>query len=141
MSGIIRVARLTGWAGLTAAGALHSIWASGSPWPAKNTKRLGEAVVGNAKALPGARATRVVAGAAFVGGAVAAGGLGEGRGAVVLRRIMGAGMLARAALGGDAALAALGLPKAGKKFKELDRRYYRPLFGIIGAALIIGAKK
>lgn len=135
-----RVARFTAWAGLTAAGVLHAVWATGSPWPAKNSKRLGEAVVGNAKALPGAGETWAVSGAAFVGGAIAAGGLGEGRVAVGLRRLMGVGLLARGILGGDVALAVLGLPQAGKRFAELDRRYYRPLFGVIGAALLFGAK-
>lgn len=107
----------------------------------KSSKRLGEAVVGNSNAMPEATACWVVSGAAFFGGAVAAGGLGEGRFAVGLRRVMGAGMLARAVVGGNAALNALGLPPAGKKFQELDRRYYRPLFGVLGLALIVGAKK
>lgn len=136
-----RLSRLVGWAGLTAAGALHAIWASGSPWPAKNSKRLSRAVVGNSKEMPTPRATWIVAGAAFFGGAVAAGGLGEGRAAVGLRRLMGIGLLARAAAGGDTALKALGLPPAGKRFRELDRRYYRPLFAVIGLAIFTSAKK
>lgn len=141
MSAMKRAARLTAWAGLTGAGVLHAVWASGSSWPAKNAKRLGEAVVGSARAMPDERTTWIVAGAAFSGAAIAAGGLGEGRAAVALRRTMGVGLLARALLGGDAALAALGLPPAGKKFQELDRRYYRRFFGVLGAALILGAKK
>lgn len=141
LAGVRRLARLTGWAGLTAAGALHAIWATGSSWPAKNPKRLAIAVVGNPDAMPDARATWVVAGAAFLGGAISAGGLGEGRAAVGIRWAMGAGLLARAFLGGDAALSALGLPPAGGRFRELDRRYYRPLFGLLGAALIVGARK
>lgn len=141
MAGMKRAARLLGWAGLTTAGALHAIWAAGSPWPAKNPKQLAEMVVGNADALPDARATWVVSGAAFTGGAIAAGGLGEGKAVVGLRRAMGGGLLVRALLGGDAALLALGLPAAGQRFKELDRRYYRLLFGVLGLALILGAKK
>ncbi|HIY64878.1 MAG TPA: DUF3995 domain-containing protein [Candidatus Agrococcus pullicola] len=134
--------RLIGWAGLTAAGALHAVWASGSSWPARNKKELSRAVVGNSKALPDANATLVVAGAAFAGGAIAAGGLGEGRIAIGLRRIMGIALLARAAAGGDAALTLLGLPeKAGKRFRELDRRYYRPLFGALGLSVLLSAKK
>lgn len=141
MSRGTRITRFVGWAGLTGAGVLHAIWASGSPWPAKNRKQLGEAVVGSSKALPSDTATWAVAGAAFAGGAVAAGGLGEGRAAVGLRRLMGLGLLARAAAGGDAALAVLGLPPAGKRFRELDRRYYRPLFGVLGLAVLLGARK
>ncbi|MGO1770456.1 MAG: DUF3995 domain-containing protein [Microbacterium sp.] len=141
MSGLRRVARLTGWAGLTAAGALHAIWASGASWPATNSRQLGEAVVGDADGLPDPRATWVVSGAAFIGGAVAAGGLGEGRVVVTLRRVMGAGLLARALFGGDAALSVLRLPPAGRTFRDLDRRYYRPFFGALGTALILGAKR
>lgn len=141
MSGITRVARLTGWAGLTAAGALHAIWASGSSWPAKNRKRLSEAVAGSSKTPPSAEATWVVAGSAFARGAIAAGGLGEGRAIVGIRRLMGLVLLKRALLGGDVFLAVLGLPPAGKRFRELDRRYYRPLFGILGLAVLIGARK
>ncbi len=136
-----RITRFVGWAGLTGAGALHAIWASGSPWPAKNSKRLGEAVVGSSKALPSPTATWVVAGAAFTGGAIAAGGLGEGRAVVGFRRLMGLGLLTRAAAGGDAALSVLGLPAPGKRFRELDQRYYRPLFGVLGLAILLGAKK
>mgnify|MGYP001071802888 CR=1 FL=1 len=141
MSAGKRILRLVGWAGLTGAGALHAIWASGSPWPAKNARRLSEAVIGSPKALPGPEATWAVAGAAFAGGAIAAGGLGEGRGIVWLRRLMGLALLARAAFGGDAALKALGRPAAGRRFRELDRRWYRPVFGILGLAILFSAKR
>lgn len=136
-----RGARLVGWAGLSAAGVLHAIWASGSAWPATNSKQLAEAVVGNSGTMPDKRATSAVAGAALFGGAVAAGVLGEGRVATGLRRLMGGALLARAVLGGSAALAVLGLPPAGERFRTLDRRYYRPLFCVLGTALVVGAKK
>ncbi len=141
VSGIKQLARLIVWAGLTAASALHAIWASGSAWPAKNSKQLAEAVVGNANVVPDKRATWVVSGAALVGGAVAAGGLGEGRTAIGIRRLIGGGLLARAVFGGNAALSILGLPPAGQRFQDLDRRWYRPLFGVLGLAALIGAKK
>lgn len=141
MSGITRAARLFGWAGLTAAGALHAIWAAGSPWPARNPRQLAELVVGNSDSVPDARATGVVSCAAFIGGAVAAGGLGEGRLVVTARRAMGGVLVLRAVLGGDAALRVLGLPAAGPRFRELDRRYYRLAFGALGCALIFGAEK
>lgn len=126
---------------MTAAGALHAIWASGSPWPERTAKRLNEAVVGNSKHAPDAQSTWVVAGTALAGGAVAAGALGEGRAIVALRRLAGLALLARAAFGGEAALKVLDRPAPGARFRDLDRRYYRPLFGVLGAALIIGAKK
>ncbi|WP_293694405.1 DUF3995 domain-containing protein [uncultured Agrococcus sp.] len=136
-----RVLRLIGWAGLTAAGALHTVWASGSPWPAKSTRQLSDAVAGNPKALPDSGATLSVAGAAFTGGAIAAGGLGEGRAAVALRRFIGIALLARAASGGTVALTVLGAPKVGKRFRELDRRCYRPLFAVLGLSVLLSAKK
>lgn len=141
MSSTRSLARLVAWSGLTAAGALHLIWASGSSWPAKNRKQLGEAVVGSAKAMPAALPTGIVGAAALAGGAIAAGALGEGARATGFRRLMGIGLIARAALGGEAALTALGLPPAGERFRELDSRYYRPLFGAIGAAVLIGARR
>ncbi|KAM9867025.1 hypothetical protein ACIFOC_00346 [Leucobacter aridicollis] len=140
MSFITRTARLVAWTGLTAAGAIHAVWASGSSWPERNHKRLGEAVVGNGKQQPDAQATMVVSGLAFAGGAVAAGGLGEGKFIVGVRRVAGLALIARAAFGGAAALQVLGLDEPGKRFEELDRRYYRPAFGILGAAMLLGAK-
>ncbi|GAA1784300.1 DUF3995 domain-containing protein [Leucobacter iarius] len=141
MSALKGFARLIAWTGLTAVGALHLAWASGSPWPAKNRKRLAESVVGNAAALPEPTATAVVGATALVGGAIAGGALGESGVAVAVRRTGGAVLLARAAFGGDAALAVLGLPPAGKRFRELDRRFYRPLCGVLGAAMIIAARR
>lgn len=141
MSALKGFARLISWTGLTAVGALHLAWASGSPWPAKNRKRLAESVVGNAAALPDPTATAVVGATAIVGGAIAGGALGENGAAVAIRRAGGAVLLARAAFGGDAALSVLGLPPAGKRFLDLDRRFYRPLCGVLGLAMIIGARK
>ncbi|QIK64248.1 DUF3995 domain-containing protein [Leucobacter viscericola] len=66
-----RTARSVGSTGLLAVGALHLVWASGSAWPAKNPKKLAEAVVGNSNMMPGAGATAGVAAAAIGGGLVA----------------------------------------------------------------------
>lgn len=98
-------------------------------------------MVGTAQELPDARVTWLVAGLAVGGGAVAAGGPGEGPAVVGLRRLMGLGLCARAITGGEVALKALGLPPAGERFRELDRRYHRPLFGLIGVAILSSAKK
>lgn len=141
MSALKGLARLTAWAGLTAVGALHLAWAAGSPWPEKNRKRLAESVVGNSNALPDTGATAAVGAAAIVAGAVAGGALGDGRAVVAVRRIGGLVFIARAVFGGDAALKALGLPPAGKRFAELDQRIYRPLCGVLGVAMLIGARK
>jgi len=140
MGALTGIARLVGWAGLTSVGSLHVAWASGSPWPARNRKLLAEAVVGRAKSMPVPGATAVVGAGAIVGGAIAGGALGEGRGPVCIRRCMGAALLARAVLGGEAALAALELPAPGRRFRDLDRDVYRPLCAVLGVALLIGAR-
>ncbi|MBL3687386.1 DUF3995 domain-containing protein [Leucobacter zeae] len=140
MSALTGIARFVGWAGLTSVGALHLVWASGSPWPERSRKRLAEAVVGSSKGMPDPGATALVGGAALVTGAIAGGAWGEGRAAVGVRRLVGAALLARAALGGDAALTALGLPAAGRRFRHLDRSIYRPLCTVLGLAVLVGAR-
>jgi len=137
---IVTLARFVAWLGLTAVGVVHAVWAAGSSWPAKNHKELSQLTVGS-QAQPTAAATAVVAATAITGGAVAAGALGEGRPVVTARRLAGGLLIARAALGGDAALSVLGLPKAGKRFIELDNRYYRPLCAVLGFAVLVGARR
>ncbi len=139
MSAIVRVSRFIAWAGLTGVGALHAAWAAGSSWPAKNDRELARAVAGD-KRMPAPEPTAGIAAAALVGGAIAGGATGEGALPVALRRGAGLVLLARGALGGNAALALLGRPEGGKRFVELDNRYYRPLCAVLGIALLIGAR-
>lgn len=136
-----RLARFTSWVGLTAAGALHAIWATGSTWPARNTKELADATVGTSKEVPSREGTWAVAGLAFTGAVIGAGGLGEGRAVVAARRIAGGALLARAATGGAPVLAVMGYPNPSARFRELDRKYYRPFFAVLGLALIVGARR
>lgn len=136
----VSLSRAVAATGLAAAGALHAVWALGSPWPAGSARELNELVVGNGDVAPGKAATWVVSGSALAGAAVAAGALGERPLAVWGRRIAGIALLARAALGGNAALRALGLPPGGDRFTRLDRRYYRALFALLGTALVLGAR-
>lgn len=138
---ITRTARSVGSTGLLAVGVLHLVWASGSPWPAKNSKRLSEAVVGNSDIMPGVAATVGVAVAALGSGLVAGGALGEGRGAVALRRLMGIGLLARAVVPEPLLMEALGLPVSGKRFRQLDQQYYRPLCAVLGVSLLVSARQ
>lgn len=140
MTGSARLSRLVAWAGLTTAGALHVAWAAGSPWPAESWTRWGEAVVGSSTMLPDPRVTGVVGVGTLVGGALAAGAFGEGETVVTVRRLLGIGLLARAVVGGSVTLEVLGMPPAGARFRELDRRFYRPLFALVGSALIRGAR-
>lgn len=133
------VARVISWTGLTGIGALHAVWATGSPWPAKNRRRLAEATVGTATETPSTLPTAFVAAAALAAGAVSAGVLGEGRFATGIRRLVGCALLIRGLVGGPAALAVLGMPKPGKTFVELDSRYYRPLCLTLALAAFVGA--
>lgn len=139
MSFLRGAARTVSWAGLTGIGALHAVWAAGSPWPAKNRRRLAEATVGTATETPSTLPTAFVAAAALAAGAVSAGALGEGRVATGIRRLVGCAFLIRGLLGGPAALAVLGMPKPGTIFVDLDSRYYRPLCLILALAAFVGA--
>lgn len=123
-------------AGLIGVGLLHMAWAAGATWPARSREQLAEYVVGNPDAMPPAAPTALVAGAALVGGVASGGVLGDGKGVLAVRWVAGAALLTRAALGGGAALVALGLPPAREAFQRLDRRVYRPLCAILGLATI-----
>ena len=135
------VGRLVSALGLTAVAALHFIWASGSPWPARTTDELATAVVGSTAHQPRPEATLVVAIGATGTAILATGALGRGplrRGAL---RIASGVLIARAIFGGNAALATLGLPPAGPKFLALDNRYYRPFAAIMAVALWLAATR
>lgn len=141
MSLWVRGARVVSGIGLGAVAALHGVWAAGSSWPARDRRALGEAVVGGPDAFPGTGATAAVAGIAATGAVVTAGAFGNGRGVVRVRRLTGLALLTRAAVGGDVALAALGMPAAQDRFVRLDARVYRPLCAVLGVAVLIGAKR
>lgn len=140
MTAVVRGARIISGVGLMAVGGLHALWATGSHWPARSRERLAEAVIGSDEAFPGAVPTAVVAGGALASGVVAVGALGDTRLAVRWRRLAGVGLLVRAAVGGDVALAVLGRPAAGEKFITLDNRVYRPLCAVLGIAALVGAR-
>ncbi len=140
MTFLTRTARIVSGTGVIAVGAAHAIWAIGSTWPARSRRELAEAVVGNPDALPGRGATAVVAATALTAGVVIAGAGGDRDGAVRLRRLAGAALVTRAAVGGEVALAALGLPPAKSKFVALDTRYYRPLCAVLGLGALLGAR-
>ena len=133
------MARILGAIGLGAVAGLHAVWAAGSPWPAKDAKQLYTAVVGQSDLQPSAAATGVIAAGATGAALLSAGALGDGRLQRLGLRLMGTVMLLRAASGGSAALAVLGLPPAGDTFQRLDRRYYRPFAAILGLALWVAA--
>ncbi|MCW1248621.1 hypothetical protein ODZ83_00115 [Acaricomes phytoseiuli] len=53
---------------------------------------------------------------------------------------LGTALLARAALGGEAALALLQQPPPAETFRDLDQRYYRPLAALLGVSLWLFAR-
>lgn len=132
-------ARVVSVTGLVALSALHVVWAAGSPWPAKNTARLAEAVVGQTVEMPAAGPTAAIAVGAAGVGLMATGALGDGRVPRLAMRALGTAMLLRAVAGGDVALAALKLPPSGETFRRLDCRYYRPFAAILGVSLWLAA--
>ncbi|MBU2697358.1 DUF3995 domain-containing protein [Pimelobacter sp. 30-1] len=134
--------RTAGW-GLAAAGALHLLWASGSPWPAGSREVLADAVTGSRAGLPPAPLT-VAVGAGLIGAGVASATTsagGDARARNVLRGVVGAGLLARAVLGGRRATQVLGMAEPSERFLGLDRRCYRPLVGVLGAGVLAGIER
>lgn len=134
------VARIISAAGLAGVSALHVVWASGSPWPARDRKSLAEAVVGSHGPMPGVAPTLMVAGGTAGAALLASGVMGDGHMQRLVLRGMGTVMLMRALLGGGPALAAMGLPPAGRTFQRLDNRFYRPLTALLGVALWLSAR-
>lgn len=135
------VARVIGWIGLTGVGVVHLAWSMGSTWPVNNRKLLASATVGNARAMPAPGPTAMVGTVAVVGGAVAAGALGESRLIVFGRRLGGLALIARAVVGGEFALQVLGMGPADARFRRLDARYYRPLCAVLGIAVLVGSRR
>lgn len=136
-----RTARGIGSTGLLAVGALHGVWASGSSWPAKNSKQLAQAVVGDSKGMPEPNVSAGIAAAAVSSGLIAGGAFGEGRLVVALRRLMGLGLIASAVVSDETVLEAIGYSPKGKRSKELNQRYYRPVLAVLGVAVLLGARQ
>ncbi|MHA7306646.1 DUF3995 domain-containing protein [Arthrobacter sp. TMN-49] len=131
--------RIVSGSGLAVLSVLHTAWAAGSPWPAKSRAELAEVVVGQRVEMPSAASTAVVAAGVTGVSLLASGILGDGRMQRFGLRASGTGMLLRAILGGDIALAALRLPPAGDRFRRLDHRYYRPFAAVLGVSLWLAA--
>lgn len=130
--------RIVGASGLAAVGALHAVWGSGSTWPARDITSLADAVVGSDE-FPGAGATFAVATLAGVGAVVVAGAGGDHRVARLVRLGAAAALVARGLLGGVTATRVLGLPEPSRRFRRLDRTFYRPLCLVLGIAAGLAA--
>ena len=95
--------------------------------------------MGQRMALPPAAPTAVVALGSAAAAIASAGGWGHGRIVRGGMRALGSVMLLRAALGGRAALALLGMPRPRERFLHLDRRWYRPAAAVLGVSLWVSA--
>jgi hypothetical protein len=125
----MRASTRTAAAGLSAIGALHVVWATGSAWPMRDKRMLTDAVVGTDGDQPPNAAT-CLAVAALLGTAAA---LVDGR---PRRRPMlsRAGSLCvvtvlatRGALGLAGRTDIVSPGSASERFRRLDRRFYSPL--------------
>ena len=115
--------------GLLGIGALHALWATGSPWPMSDRKELADAVAGLKDSdPPSSAACLAVTGLLGTGAAFVA---GHPRRAPALSRIGSAGVVAvlstRGALGMAGHTDIVSPGSVSKRFRRLDRRFYSPL--------------
>jgi Protein of unknown function (DUF3995) len=115
--------------GLLALGALHALWATGSPWPTSDRNELADAVAGREDSDPPAPAACLaVAGLLATSASLVA---GRPRRAPALSRIGSAGVVAvlttRGALGLAGHTDFLSPGSVSERFRRLDRRFYSPL--------------
>lgn len=142
-TGPATLARRGAGLGIAAAGALHLVWATGSPWPARTRDALADAVTGSRDGLPPAPMT-VAVGAGLLGaGVLTATTARDGAPRVrnLARVVVGAGLVGRAVLGGHRATQVLGMAEPSERFLRLDRRFYRPLVAVLGAGALAGIER
>ncbi len=115
--------------GLLAIGALHALWATGSPWPFSSSQELSDAVAGREDSEPPPPAAclavtgLLITAATFVAG--------RPRRIPWLSRIGSAGAVAvltsRGALGLAGHTDIVSPGSVSERFRRLDRRFYSPL--------------
>ena len=115
--------------GLLAIGAMHVVWATGSPWPMKDRRLLTDAVVGSEDDQPPPpSACLTVAGLLGTAAALVA---GRPRSVPRLSRLGAAGVVAvlttRGALGLAGRTDIVSPGSSSERFRQLDRRVYSPL--------------
>lgn len=116
-------------AGLGAIGALHVVWATGSPWPMGDRRLLTDAAVGSDGDQPPPPAACLAVAALLA----AAAALVDGRPRALpgLSRLGAGGVVAvlatRGALGLAGRTDALSPGSVSERFRRLDRRVYSPL--------------
>lgn len=125
--------------GLAGAGALHALWANGSPWPAATFDELADTVVGR-RPFPGRGATWTVAAllaAATVTTSARSGFVPfpGGKDTLIVRagaRAVAVTLLARGAIG--AAVSASGVDGSTPVFRRWNLAVYSPLCLVLGTA-------
>lgn len=133
--------RTIAWSGLTAAGVLHAMWATGSCWPAQDKEQWARAVVGSTHTVPSPVVTWAVAGGLIVAGAVAGGALGEKTPVVYTRKAIAFALLIRALSPSTLILNVVGDVTDAEEFNVWNRKLYRPMCAILGMATLLGASK
>ena len=137
-----RAARVAGVAVpgvLAALGALHAVWATGSPWPAASRAELSDAVFSQDEAMPPDWATWTVAGLL-----VAAAGVVGAAARETPRRGLRAATLALAGVFGLRAVAYVPGDVAGgpsTTYQRLDLAVYSPLCAAIAAGAFAVARR
>ena len=137
MGALAIVTTRTASASLLAIGALHALWATGSPWPLADRASLADVVAGQ----PADRAPSPAACLAVTGALVTAAALvgGRPRSRPRVRRAGAAGVVATLATRGAFGLAGrtdlLSPGATSERFRARDRRLYSPLcLGLAGLA-------
>ena len=127
-------ARLVAAGTLAALAALHAAWATGSPWPARDRRRLAQLVAGTEQ-MPGRAQCTAVACALVTSSALVAGLGGERSIARLARGVVCGAFLVRGGAGLTGSTQHLVSWTPGPEFVRRDRRWYGPLCLGIGVAV------
>ncbi|HYP47366.1 MAG TPA: DUF3995 domain-containing protein [Thermoleophilaceae bacterium] len=115
-------------AGLLAIAGLHALWATGSPWPLRDSRELADKVAGRPGDFHSPAECLAVSGLLVTASALVA---GAPRGSPRLSRIGAAGVIAvlttRGALGLAGRTDVLAPGASSERFRRIDRRVYSPL--------------
>ena len=131
---MVRLGRPAAAGTLAALGVLHVVWATGSPWPARDRHRLAQLVAGT-ETMPGPARCAAVACGLATSAALVAGVGGEHSIARVARAVVCGAFLVRGGAGLTGTTHHLVSWAPAAEFVRRDRRWYGPLCLGIGAAI------
>lgn len=127
---------------LVSLAALHAVWATGNPWPARNAAQLSAHVIGghSARDLPPPVACLTVAAALLTASALALAAPGAPGGSLVNTgaQVVAGTLLLRGTAG--YALPALLPAMRGTPFVPLNAWLYSPLCLLLGAAILLSLR-